>query len=265
MFDIIIPAFNCSSTLGRALASLETQIFKDFRVIIVDDCSTEDITPIIQEKQKNLEIAYIRKETNEGPGLARQTGIDNASSNYVAFLDADDVLMPYTVETWYYMVSANSNIDVFHSYFYEQSYSDGTPVLLLHQRGFTWMHGKLYKLSFLKNNNIRFHKDLRYMEDSYFNSICTELGLSAIISIPMYIWINNQTSITRIDNGDFHKDKLSNFIHGIYLSTMFLEEHGVTNINHIKNTMEYIESEIANGQTLSDSAKEELNYITTYI
>lgn len=260
MIDIIIPAYNCYATLERALASLEAQTLKNFRVIVVDDCSTEDLTLIIQEHQKKLNLTYIRKEINEGPGLARQTGIDQSSGDYLAFLDADDVLMPYAVETWAHMSFGNPDIDVFHSHFYEQSYKDGNPALLLHREGFTWMHGKLYKASFLKKYGIRFHPEIRHMEDSYFNSICMELGEGATISIPMYIWINNPLSITRVEGGSFHIDWLTNFIHGIYLSTKFLENHGVTNITHLPNTIKYIEKNMQDN-TLSDSAQKELDYI----
>ena len=260
MIDIIIPAYNCSSTLSRALASLQSQTNQNFHVTLVDDCSTEDLTPIIQEYQKKLNLTYVRKEINEGPGLARQTGIDQSTGEYLAFLDADDVLMPYAVETWSYMSPCNPDIDVFHSYFYEQSYVDRNPALLLHKEGFTWMHGKLYKASFLKKYGIRFHPELRHMEDSYFNSICTELGECATISIPMYIWINNPLSITRVEGGSFHVDWLSTFTHGIYLSVKFLESRGVTNIQYLPNTIKYIEKNMQDN-TLSDSVQKELEYI----
>ena len=261
MIDIIIPAYNCSATLDRALASLEAQTNQSFHVTLVDDRSTEDLAPIIQEHQKKLDLTYIRKEVNEGPGLARQTGIDQSSGDYLAFLDADDVLMPYAVETWQYMSSGNPDIDVFHSQFYEQSYKNGNPALLLHREGFTWMHGKLYKASFLKQHEIRFHPEIRHMEDSYFNSICIELGECGTISIPMYIWINNPLSITRIEGGSFHVDWLSNFIHGIYLSTKFLEGKKVCNIRHLVNTIRYIESNMAEGIILSDQSKKEYEYM----
>ena len=260
MIDIIIPAYNCSSTLSRALASLQSQTNQNFHVTLVDDYSTEDLMPIIQEYQKKLNLTYVRKEINEGPGLARQTGIDQSSGDYLAFLDADDVLMPYAVETWSYMSSCNPDIDVFHSYFYEQSYVDRNPALLLHKEGFTWMHGKLYKASFLKKYGIHFHPELRHMEDSYFNSICTELGECATISIPMYIWINNPLSITRVEGGSFHVDWLDTFTQGIYLSVKFLESRGVTNIQYLPNTIKYIEKNMQDN-TLSDSVQKELEYI----
>ena len=260
MIDIIIPAYNCSSTLDRAFASLEAQTVTDFHVIVVDDCSVEDLTPIVQEHQKKLNLTYIRKEINEGPGLARQTGIDQSSGDYLAFLDADDILMPYAVETWKQIASKNPNVDVFHSYFYEQTHCNEKPAILLKREGFTWMHGKLYKASFLKKHDIRFHQTIRHMEDSYFNSICMELGEWGTITIPIYIWMNNPLSITRIEGGSFYEDWLSNFVHGIYLSTKFLGNHGVTNIQHLPNTIKYIEKNMQDN-TLSDSAQKELDYI----
>ena len=65
MIDIIIPAYNCKETLFKTLSSLETQTDTNFNVIIVDDCSTEDLLPIINEKQSRLNIKYIRKLKNK--------------------------------------------------------------------------------------------------------------------------------------------------------------------------------------------------------
>lgn len=261
MIDIIIPAYNCKNTIGRALASLEAQSSKKFQVIIVDDASLEDILPIIQEKKKYLDITYLKKRKNEGPGMARQTGIEISSSEYLAFLDADDVLMPYAVETWEYMSNSNPDIDIFHSHFYEQAIFDETPALLTHQRGYTWMHGKLYKRSFLEKYGIKNHPELRYMEDSYFNSICMELGKCAIITIPMYVWMNNPGSITRVDDSPFLKNCLPQFVHAIYLSTIFLVEYGISDIKHLGQTLKWIDSSMLEGNVMTDRARHELDYI----
>ena len=63
MIDIIIPAYNCSKTIGKTLASLVAQTNNDFNVIIVDDCSTEDFRPIIRDYEKILNIKYIKSSS----------------------------------------------------------------------------------------------------------------------------------------------------------------------------------------------------------
>ena len=64
MIDVIIPAYNCKSTLERTLGSLVAQTDPNFKVIIVDDCSTEDIKSIVDDYSSKLKITYIRNEEN---------------------------------------------------------------------------------------------------------------------------------------------------------------------------------------------------------
>ena len=54
MIDVIIPAYNCTNTLGTTLASLAAQTDKDFHVIVVDDCSTEDILSVVSGYTEQL-------------------------------------------------------------------------------------------------------------------------------------------------------------------------------------------------------------------
>ena len=116
--EIIIPAYNCKKTLHRTLYSLECQTDTNFSVHIIDDCSTEDLTSIIN-MHKSLNIRFTRNEKNLGCGMTRQVGIDSTYADYIAFLDSDDVLMPYTVEVWRNQAMIDPSADLFHSYFYE--------------------------------------------------------------------------------------------------------------------------------------------------
>ena len=59
MINVIIPAYNCSKTLGRTLASLVAQTDTDFEVTVVDDCSTEDIKTIVDGYKDKLNIIKI--------------------------------------------------------------------------------------------------------------------------------------------------------------------------------------------------------------
>lgn len=253
MIDVIIPAYNCCKTLHKTLSSLEAQTDSNFNVIIVDDCSTEDFTDLLENRKLN--IKYIRKEKNEGCGMARQTGIDNSVSEYFTFVDSDDVLLPYTIEVFNYMANSNEEIDIFHSYFYEQGYTDGQPSLVLHKNGYTWCHGKLYKRSFINKFNIKEDIRVKYADDSLFNSQCTELGTYAEIQIPMYLWINNKDSVTRNPNGLFRNEALSDFIQAMIISiSHVLEYKDAENIIHLNNTLKFIDYYYEN-MPMSDEEK----------
>jgi glycosyltransferase involved in cell wall biosynthesis len=240
--EIIIPAYNCTKTLNRTLASLEAQTYDDFYVHVIDDCSTEDIVSIINQHKSNLNIKVTRNEKNLGCGMTRQVGIDSTDADYIAFLDSDDVLMPYTVETWASMAISNPEYDIFHSYFYEQENINSNPALILHKDGFTWCHGKLYKTEFIRKWNIKNLPEVKYSDDSFFNSMCTELGSMGIIPMPLYIWINNSDSITRAKNSSYKIEKYFDFIHAMRLSIEFVYKNGVTSISHLPQTMSAINS-----------------------
>lgn len=97
MLKIIIPCYNCLETLPKTLASLLSQTDSDFLVHLIDDASTQDLSPIIEHFSQYLNIVVTRNETNVGCGMSRQVGIDNIDADYITFLDSDDVLMPYAV------------------------------------------------------------------------------------------------------------------------------------------------------------------------
>lgn len=90
-FSVVIPVYNGSKKISNALDSLKHQSESDFEVIIVDDCS-EDFEDLKIEVNKfsTLNIKLIRHEINKNGAAARNTGVENASGIYIAYLDADD-------------------------------------------------------------------------------------------------------------------------------------------------------------------------------
>lgn len=93
---VIMPIYNRKDFLKQAFSSLQNQTYLDWRLIIVDDGSTDSPLPLIKSLSDELvqPIYYIKQE-NKGPGAARQTGI-NASPEceYFAFFDSDDEWLP---------------------------------------------------------------------------------------------------------------------------------------------------------------------------
>ena len=86
---VIIPTYNRSADLQRALESVFKQTHPADEIIIVDDCSTDDTSQVI--KKYGDQIIYLRNAFNSGASASRNTGIEKASGDYIAFLDSDDV------------------------------------------------------------------------------------------------------------------------------------------------------------------------------
>jgi glycosyltransferase involved in cell wall biosynthesis len=88
--NVIVPTFNRSHLVGRAIGSVLKQSYRPTKIIVIDDCSSDDTEEVIAAYSGTIPLTYARLERNGGGGAARNAGIAKANSDYVAFLDADD-------------------------------------------------------------------------------------------------------------------------------------------------------------------------------
>lgn len=88
--SVVVPAHNRPAELARALASLASQTVRPNEVIVVDDASDQPV--VVQEDlHAVLNVRVLRHETNRGAAAARNTGLAEATSKWVSFLDSDDL------------------------------------------------------------------------------------------------------------------------------------------------------------------------------
>jgi len=92
--SIIMPAYNSSKTIEASIESVLCQTEKDHELIIVDDCSTDDIGSIYEVYSSHPKVKLIHMPKNVGPGDCRNKGIEVASGRYIHFLDSDDLYLP---------------------------------------------------------------------------------------------------------------------------------------------------------------------------
>lgn len=88
--SVVIPAYNRVDLLTRAVRSVLQQTLASFEVLVVDDCSTDDL-PAMVESLGDPRIRLLTHERNMGGGAARNTAMASATGEYLAFLDSDDV------------------------------------------------------------------------------------------------------------------------------------------------------------------------------
>lgn len=100
MITFIIPAYQAEKTIKRTIDSILNQIDNRYKIIIVNDGSTDNTEDICIKYRDSYpkKITYIYQK-NRGLGNARNTGIENVNTEYMAFLDSDDWLMPNFVDT----------------------------------------------------------------------------------------------------------------------------------------------------------------------
>ena len=97
-FSVVIPLYNKAHTILQTIQSVLSQTYNDFEVIIVDDGSTDDGLLLIHENIQDRRVKII-KEANQGVSVARNTGIEASTGDFVSFLDADDEWDPDYLET----------------------------------------------------------------------------------------------------------------------------------------------------------------------
>ena len=89
--DIILPNYNSSKFLKQTLNSIIMQTYKNWKLIIIDDCSDDKTKNILKKYSKDKRIKMFWLKKNNGAGFCRNYGIKKSKSPYVAFIDSDDV------------------------------------------------------------------------------------------------------------------------------------------------------------------------------
>lgn len=92
LVSVITPTYNCGKFIAETIKSVQNQTYKNFEMIIVDDCSTDDTETVVKEFCDNDErIKYYKLEQNSGASVARTRAMQIADGEYMAFLDSDDL------------------------------------------------------------------------------------------------------------------------------------------------------------------------------
>lgn len=236
--DVIIPAYNVpDNILFRCLSSIACQdIVSDLEVTIVDDASTEqNYHAVAKNFEPIMKINILRYETNGGPGVARQYGIDHTSNGYLTFIDADD-----TFNGSFALKALRNGIEMDNGLYqmcvgifdevHETNLPEGEvgPILMDHPQDLIWMFGKLYKRSFIDKYKIRFHESSRANEDNGFNTICrlcmNDREQIKFIPAHVYYWHENINSITRHNDcqysyGSSERDSFYGYVENMIYAT----------------------------------------------
>lgn len=226
---VVVPVYNCEKYIESTLESICNQtISNDIKIIAVNDGSKDNSRDIIKEKF-NDRVTIIDKE-NGGVSSARNVAIDMCDTEYIAFVDSDDLIKKDMFEKLYKNLK-NNNSDVSICGFRkcteemetieevivskEESITGNEAVKLFLKyktNGYVW--GKLYKTAIFKENNLRFTDQL--YEDSIFiyklYKLCNKISF---VKESLYDYIQRPGSLTKINRPEASLDLLKNveYIH----------------------------------------------------
>ena len=232
-FSIITPQYNSFELMENYFASMEKQTFKDFEIVIVDDCSTDNSYQKLQEyiEKSPLDIHLYKSEKNSGPGNARNIGLDHAKGQWVSFVDNDDWVVEDFLEKISNVIENKGANCVIYDYY---TWLDGKTNIarsmydskgghktisecLISVRNHTI--GKVYKRELCKN--VRYPNLRRYEDVAYVTQAIAACGSAYYYNEPLYYYRQRPTSLSNNSKMD-HTDMVKAFS---ILEEKFLEDY----------------------------------------
>lgn len=218
--SVIVPCYNSKAFIRRSLESVIGQTDRDLEIVVVDDASTDGTRDVIKEMlAQDSRIRLIERETNGGAGCARNTGIDAATGDWIAVLDADDWYDPQRLEVLIGAAEKDGALIVADNQYFISERSgrpwqvlrdkisqDATRLscddLLLGDR--LWQSRNLGLLKpviqrkFLLESGIRYDEEPGLGEDFYFLLKCVQRASHVLfLSKPMYFYQTHSRSLTK--------------------------------------------------------------------
>lgn len=257
--SIIIPMYNSQEYIERAINSVISQNYDNYEIILIDDCSIDN-TINICNRYLSDNIKLLKLEKNSGVSSARNTGINNASGDYIIFLDSDDWLDNNALTTIANAVISSDLIIYGTSYNRKNGiYKQPLPIsksllkkdllsdlfLLLDVSIAHWVTNKAFKTSIIKENNILFDVNIKMGEDLDFCLRYIE-KINRLTIIENYLYFYDRTNDNSLTNSNistlpertkFNNDNIEKFLirNNVYLSDFK---------TYKKNLFNYVESKI---------------------
>ncbi|MER2190035.1 MAG: glycosyltransferase [Solibacillus sp.] len=232
LVSIIVPIYNAEKTLSRCIESLIKQTLWDMEIILVDDGSTDGSADICNLYSQNDSRIIVIHKKNEGVSKTRNAGLKKVTSDYVLFVDSDDYIEHSMCEVLYKEI-INTKYEVVMCGFERRFIFNGkvkrSEIILpgiqsvgnmrefednwcnLYKKSFfnaPW--GKLYKVDYIKKNNISFEEELDCGEDLLFNlEVFGYINKIAVVNEPLYIYecTEKESLTTKLDLKKEHNDK----------------------------------------------------------
>ena len=187
--SIVMPVYNVEKYLERTLETLLNQKLKNIEIICIDDGSTDGSLDILQKYQKKDSRIKVFQQENKGAGAARNLGLDNASGEYLLFLDSDDIFDENLCnEVYYQSIRKKADVCMFGAQRLDMQTLKTEPMewvlrkseipmnnlfsgksacnkLFQMTSGCPW--SKMFRREFVVENGIRF-QDLKNTNDAFF-------------------------------------------------------------------------------------------------
>ncbi len=245
IISTVVTVYNNFDLMSNLLHSFNNQFDKEFEVIFVDDCSTDDSLKKLKSKSKNFKFKYkiLKNVSNLGPGVSRNNGISKCSGKYITFIDADDYIPDNFFERILFVIKNNSFDCLIFDYYIEENYKkryvNSLPInsndfvssdAMALSNGMCW--GKIYVKDVIISNNILF-PDLMRSEDLAFVKIyLSKCKNIKYLHEALYYYVQNSNSIMHnsktldVSNNEFAFNYICKYVKkSASLEMIFIREY----------------------------------------
>ena len=205
LVSIIVPVYKAERYLDECLCSLINQTYTDLEIVLVDDGSPDRCPQICDEWARKDDRVSVIHKLNAGVSVARNTGTQAATGQWILFVDADDVIPVHYVEELVREADDENKLVVSGVERFQNTVPDihtsdihiwGCGKELTHVRGGLYCWGALYSTEIVRSIHLQFDKNLRNLEDVVWNGIYLRYVSEVVyVDVPYYYRVN-PTSIT---------------------------------------------------------------------
>ena len=213
IFSVIIPTYNSKDYICETLDSVLAQSYDSFEVLLIDDCSNDNIDFEIYSKYASSKIRFYRNHSKLGPNYSRNFALSKAKGDYILFLDSDDCLHIDALKILnerlkikrydfiyfgFEFVSKKNKILGKHSFLKGEISKDSLISNYFSGNISTVCWNKVYSTKFLRYNKILFIPDLTHGRDSIFTlNCCLNANDVLFISDVLYYSTVRENSFSR--------------------------------------------------------------------
>lgn len=217
--SIILPVYNVEKYIAKCIGSIIDQTYKNFECIVVDDGSPDQSIEIVKSLVKNDSRFIIITKENGGLSSARNKGIDNASGEYITFVDSDDYIDNDLLSTAISCITKyDADICMFGLRYVDENGATLDTVinnstsdyfkkdfLITENIVFNIACNKLYRSSVF--SDIRFDKSILSYEDAYIMPEVVHNKKICNIKKPLYNYVQRPMSLSKIISDTFIEDR----------------------------------------------------------
>ena len=117
LVSVIMPTFKCGRFIAESIKSVQAQTYKDWELIIVDDCSNDEtVATVLGFTKEDDRISFYQNSINSGAAVTRNTALRNAQGRWIAFLDSDDLWESSKLEKQINFMEENGYAFSYHEY-----------------------------------------------------------------------------------------------------------------------------------------------------